>query len=142
METNIGLSVIVWTLLWELPNRYIIKGKYLIENNTTNASETWKVVNKLVGRDSKTELPDKFIVRNETVTDPLLIANELNYYFTSIGDRLAEKFAQSVDYKIYLNKNISTEFSFVTVSTEDIKQIVSSFKDSSAGVDGNFYEII
>ena len=95
-----------------------------------------------MGRDSKTELPDKFIVRNETVTDPLLIANELNYYFTSIGDRLAEKLAQNVDYKIYLNKNISTEFSFVTVSTEDIKQIVSSFKDSSAGVDGNIYEII
>ena len=37
------------------------------ENNTTNIRETWKVVNKLLERDSKTELPDKFIVRNETV---------------------------------------------------------------------------
>ena len=62
-----------------------------IENNTTNIRETWKVVNKLLERDSKTELPDKFIVRNETVTDPLLIANEFNYYFKSIGDKLAEK---------------------------------------------------
>ena len=51
-------------------------------------------------------------------TDPLLIANEFNYYFKSIGDKLAEKFTQSDDYKIYLNKNISTVFSFVPVSTK------------------------
>ena len=54
-----------------------------IENNTAHARETWKVINKLLGRNSKTEFPEKLIVRNEMVTDPLLIANELNYYLTN-----------------------------------------------------------
>ena len=42
--------------------------KRKIENNTAHARETWKVINKLLGRNSKTEFPDKFIVRNEIVT--------------------------------------------------------------------------
>ena len=79
--------------------------KRKIENNTIYARETCKIINKLLVRKSKTELPDKFIVRNEMVTDPLLIVNEFNYYFTSNADDVAEKFTRNDDYRIY-TKNI------------------------------------
>ena len=39
------------------------------------------------------------------VTDHLLIVNEFNHYFTSIGDDVAEKLTRNDDYRIY-SKNI------------------------------------
>ena len=92
-------------------------------------------MNNLLGRDSRRELPDEFILDNSPVSDPLKIANEFNRYFTGIGSSLAEKFMSSDEYKNYLIDNIGTVFSFETVSVEDMKKVVLSFKDSSPGHD-------
>ena len=88
------------------------KSKYFQSkiNNTTNCGESWKVVNNLLGRNSRRELPDEFIIDNSPVSDPLKIANEFNRYFTGIGSSLAEKFMSSDEYKNYLIDNIGTVF--------------------------------
>ena len=88
------------------------KSKYFQSkiNNTTNCGESWKVVNKLLGRNSRRELPDEFIIDNSPVSDPLKIANEFNRYFTGIGSSLAEKFMSCDEYKNYLIDNIGTVF--------------------------------
>ena len=64
--------------------------KRKIENNTINARETCKIINKLLVRNSKTELPDKFIVRNEMVTDPLL-KGLLDYAIKIVATWVARK---------------------------------------------------
>ena len=71
------------------------------------------------------------------ITDPHLIADNLNDYFVSIGSSLAAAIpSTAVDYTKYLNKSYINSMAFSPTTPNEIISIVSQFQNkSSAGYD-------
>ena len=72
------------------------------------------------------------------VYDKHEIANKLNAFFTEVGPSFSAKIPQpeSLNYKQYLNKSISSHFNFQLVGNEDVYKIIRKLKPkSSSGYD-------
>jgi hypothetical protein len=53
---------------------------------------TWKLINELINkRKSKPDMPSTFKIDDNSVTDPVIIAEKFCQYFSSIGPTLAKK---------------------------------------------------
>lgn len=112
--------------------------KGIIENDKTN-SQLWNQV-KNVRNDNKTSDDIKFILDNNNVmqTDKNLIANTLNSYFSSIGEKMGNQI--NPDYNGFqksmpppLNKSI-----FLTKVNEDqISRIIENLHNKSSAGDDN-----
>ena len=59
--------------------------KSKINYNDTRGKETWKTVNSLLGRNKKDIIPNKFLIENVWIDDPLIIANKFNEHFSSLN---------------------------------------------------------
>ena len=58
--------------------------KNLFEKHRNNMKATWRAINKLLGKNKKSGCKS-LIINNETVTDPVIIANSFNTYFTNVA---------------------------------------------------------
>ena len=58
-----------------------------------DAKETWKLVNRNIGKGETSCLMKEFIIDNVKITDSKQIANGLNHYFSNIGSSLGETFS-------------------------------------------------
>ena len=70
------------------------KRKYFSENLDGNKSDplkTWPLINELQSRQSKSTKVSQVKTGNQVNTSPSDIAEALNYYFTSIGQSLAQE---------------------------------------------------
>ena len=84
-----------------------VKRKYFTENlksNISNPQKTWKLINELNSRHpNKVKNIPEIKVREQTITEPSEIAEELNLHFSSIGGRLAFEIPSSnVEPEFYL----------------------------------------
>ena len=68
-----------------------------LEENRGNIKETWKVLNTAMGRKSKTTTINSLDVNSNTFTDPKDIAQELNYHFSTIADKIASEAKKNND---------------------------------------------
>ena len=98
----------------------------LLAKSKNNSKQTWNVINDLIKKNKKTiELPNKLQINNETITDPLLIANALNKYFSEIGNLNIG----NINYNyINNNMNIWQQNSFMFYET-DIQEIYTIIKN-------------
>ena len=98
----------------------------------------WRVVNNILGRNNNPALPENFLINGSLVHYSLVIANSFNEYFAKISENLARNFNMNDDFLKYLNMNIrpNTIFSFEPVTNQQLKDIVLSLKNTSAGFDG------
>ena len=77
-------------------------------------------------------------MKNHEVSNKQHLANEFNEFFTGIGPELSEQIQppENLDYKSFLTKVITTEFTFNDINENDvIKEIASLADKSSCGYD-------
>ena len=80
----------------------------LLDEHKYNLKQTWNVLNNLLGRSQKNALPTTFKINNMDQSNPEVISNSFNNYFTNIGPNLADKIPTgSDDFKKYL-KNVKS----------------------------------
>ena len=56
-----------------------------------NLSKTWKIINKMTCRESKHVNINEILDNNIAITDPNIIANKFNNFFSKIGADLAKQ---------------------------------------------------
>ena len=102
-----------------------------------NMKSTWKLINELTKDNIRPALNEKFIVGNNTITDPFEIANHFNKFFVNIGSELAKKIPiASQSYQSYLRGSHMDSFSLFPVTESEILNIVNNLNDKmSAGTD-------
>ena len=102
--------------------------------------ETWRTLNKLLGRNNKIKLPDFFKDKDgNKITDSTDIADQFNDFFTNIGTRLADKIGTTdIGYISPLNSLKDQKSIFLNpTSIEEIIKITKDLKSShSCGFDG------
>ena len=110
------------------------------ENFKSNIKKTWSKINEILSRKKKDSgLPSYFCDGNNILTSNEDIANCFNRFFCNIGPELANsiKGPEGKSYQDYLKQNILSSFSFSTVSSDDVKDMIASLKSkSSFGHDG------
>ena len=63
----------------------------LLDEHKNNSKQTWKVLNDLLGRNRKHQLPDSFDINGSPTSDAQKIADGFNSFFTNIGPNLANQ---------------------------------------------------
>ena len=106
-----------------------------LDDNGADSRGTWKIINDIMGKSDSRCYPEEFYVNGNWVRDPLLVADEANKYFCTIGERLASVFQTNDDHLRYLQRTVNSLFSFSLVTEEEIKSIVLQSKNSSPGID-------
>jgi hypothetical protein len=63
--------------------------------NSTNSKDSWKIINKLLNKKSKTTSINELTINHNKITGDKNIANEFNNCFCKIGPQLAENIPPS-----------------------------------------------
>ena len=111
----------------------------LIEENKHNPKNTWKILNKLIGREQGNDMNiEKIIVNGNTISDDNQIANSFNEFFASIGHQLESAIpANNAEYQEYINEyhhstmNVET-FSFSAVTLREVIDIGKTIQPKSS----------
>ena len=101
-----------------------------------NPKEIWKSINQVIGKVRNNAKNNEFEIENTLVSDPMIIANKFNDFFTSIGGDLSMNHVDVPNFEMYLPRvqnNVS--FTVTPVSEEEIQNILSCLKDKAAGYD-------
>ena len=106
-----------------------------LDDYSANSRGTWKIINNIMGRSESRFYPEEFYVSGSWVRDPVIVADEANKYFCSIGEQLASVFQTNDDHLRYIQRTVHSLFSFSPVTEEKIKSIIFHLKNSSPGID-------
>ena len=116
------------------------KRKYFTDNlelSKSNPKKTWHLINELSSRHSnKVRNISEIKIAEQTITEPLEIAEELNLHFSTIGERLASEIPSSdIEPETYLRPT-ETSFSLTTPSLDVVYKLSSKLNErKSAGLD-------
>ena len=120
----------------EIRNAKRIYFKDKFEQSTGNPKKTWKVINEVLKRKSKNKTCDEFIINDDITSDPSIIVDRFNEYFSTIGTELANKLPlPEVDFRSFLGPRNENNFRFDNITTDDVVRIVRDMKDCSSGCD-------
>ena len=111
--------------------------KNLFAKHRDNMKATWKIVNKLLGKNKKSGCKS-LIVNNETITDPSIIANSFNTYFTNVAADIRNKLPQPTkNFREFLPQNGSQlSFFFTPTDPYETERTISKLKSkTSTGID-------
>ena len=101
-----------------------------------NSKNMWNILNNLLGRQHKDNLPDELLVDGELCRDKGRIANGFNQYFCSIGEKLSSKLPQNDNFEKYLGPLIDRTFIFEPCSAKEIEDLILALDSStSPGID-------
>jgi hypothetical protein len=101
-------------------------------DNSTNSKESWKIINKLLYKNSKTTSINELIVNHNKITGDKNMANEFNNFFCKIGPQLAENIQPSdLDPLHYVTPG-SNVFEFRNISSEEVVSVLKKMKASKA----------
>ena len=119
------------------------KSQYYYEkfnNYQSDIKNTWKQINEIIHKKKKIpDLPKYFLDNDKILTENTDIANCFNNFFSQIGPKLAKsiKSPPNKSYKDYLTQNITSTFSFQTVTQDNTLKVINNLKPkSSTGHDG------
>ena len=104
---------------------------------------TWKTINDTLGRHKKeSKMPNSMVYKNDTISDPIEIANAFNDYFINVGTNItlsnndSNTFNQKA-YQKYLHTPSDTQCKFVRITEMDVLQLINKMDNkSSSGHDG------
>ena len=77
-----------------------------------------------------------FIINNKRIDNALLIANEFNKYFVSVGQTLDANLASTSINPFDLLQPNPCSMVFIHIEERDVATIINSLKNSSPGCDG------
>ena len=109
------------------------------EKYKSDIKKTWSTINSVLGRSRKNnEFPKYIYSGNKKIVDKKEIANKLNDYFSTIGEKLSSKIPRNgKSFESYLKNRILTSFSFKLINTDDVNKVIHKFKPkTSTGDDG------
>ncbi len=61
-----------------------------LEENVKNPKKTWETLHKILGKQKKSESVEKINIEGMPVSDPPLIANHFNHFFTTVGKQISD----------------------------------------------------
>ena len=105
------------------------------ELNSCDMFKGWKVLKTILALNNNSEKRKLCLtVNNVAVTNSKDIANGFNEFFVSIGPELAKDIHSDINPLTYVN-NINNSIVIFDVSCEEVRNIIHSLKNSSAGHD-------
>ena len=108
----------------------------LFNETKDNLKKSWRILKQVINKKKDTSSCSKFLVNQETITYKNKIAKGFNQYFINIGPTLANKIPQ--DNKCpttYMDNRVLESIVIAPVVEEEVRSIIKSLKDSSAGWD-------
>ena len=115
----------------------LAKSKYYhsqFENFKSDIKKTWGQINEILSKKKKTvDLPRYILNGNDTLTENKDIANCFNNFFCNIGPSLAGsiKSPTNKSYSDYMKQNITSSFSFDTVTPDYISKLINKLKSKT-----------
>ena len=109
-----------------------------IQSTSGQSSNTWKVLNELLGKSKGKDFPTELQVNDEITSDPKEMVNVLNSYFVNIGISLSNSSSSGgTSFVDTLLGRCSKSIFFKPVIASEVLSIVKSLKNSRAcGHDG------
>ena len=105
------------------------KRKYFSENLDANKSDprkTWRLINELQSRQSKSTKVSQVKTGNQVFTSPGDIAEAFNNHFTNIGQSLAQEIPSSeIDPLAYVN-SVDGVFSFQRINVQKVIKLLKA----------------
>lgn len=107
----------------------------------SDMKKTWSTINNVLGRKQKTnKFPDSFLIKDTSISDPKVIADEFNNFFINIGENLASTVGNAsnsnISFKSFLKNKPSSSFSFQEVDENQVLKVIDSLKSkTSSGYD-------
>ncbi len=113
----------------------------LFKKLKSDIKATWKTIKEILNRSkNKSSFPSFFRdENNKVITDKVEIANKFNYFFSTVGSKLAKniKTPNGKSFKDYLNKLHQKCFNFQKIRSDIINKIIDELAPkSSSGFDG------
>jgi hypothetical protein len=98
--------------------------------NVKNPKKTWETLNEILGKVKQKETLCKINVEGITESDPIKIANHLNSFFTSIGQKIADDVQNvAMQPEDYINYDrVIPDLLLGNTTPEHILKIISKFK--------------
>ena len=104
-----------------------------------DVKNTWIMIKNILNEKRNVKkIPKYFHINNVNVSDPTLIANKFNEYFTEIGPTLAESITPPAGKSFihYLKNHVAPNFKFHAVSEKMVTDTIGNLKPKpSCGVD-------
>ena len=114
----------------------------ILSDNKSNGKKLWKHIRNLLPKNCSENITSLKGENNETQTESKVMANTFNYYFKTVGAKLASKFPPGRSDQINIPINQSN-FSFKHVSPDTVSKIISSLENNKAtGMDGISVKIL
>lgn len=110
-----------------------------IKANAKNSKKTWDILNSVLTRGKKTETIEKINATNGVTTEPKLIANTFNNFFTRVGKEISDSIPQvarqAEDYINY--ERDFPDLNLGNTTPEQILAIINKFEPkTSVDLDG------
>jgi hypothetical protein len=101
-----------------------------LEENVGNPKKTWETLNELLGKCRKTETIEKININGVPSTDPIVIANQFNTFFTEVGRQISDSVpsvAKSPEEYINYGRPVP-DLSLQNTTPELVKKIIKNLK--------------
>ena len=122
----------------QLKNTEILYYSNELDINKHDASKSWKLLKNIIGKHGGNySQKNTFSIDNEIIDNSEKIANEFNNFFVSIGHNLANNITCNVNPLIYEN-SVNDSVVVQHVSVAQVRNVITSLKDSSPGWDHLF----
>ena len=107
--------------------------------NTSDIKKTWSVINSVIkGSNSKSTFPSYLNANNLLISDEKSIIEEMNLYFTNIGQNLAPKSNRNFDsFSNFFQTTHDHEFHFKDVTENEVLKVINKLQSKETkDVDG------
>lgn len=111
--------------------------KKQVELNKGNIKNLWKYINDKLGKTAKSidSIKQIYINNNHKITDSQEIANYMNSYFCSIGNKLAEKIVQPSDCSLSLPQDNPESIYLFPTTSQEVLSIIRAMEVKGGGID-------
>jgi len=112
-----------------------VKLKYfdnVFRSRMGDVSETWKGINMLLNRKTKKNIPVELISDGVTITEPDVIAECFNNYFSNIAQNLSDRIPYTECSPLaFMGNRVDNSFFVNPTGTEEVSNVISSLKCKS-----------
>ena len=123
---------------FELRRKRDLFYKNLFDKYKNNMKSTWQVINKLLGRNKKSTMIT-LQSKDETITEPVEVANKFNNYFSNIATNIRKDIpVETKDFSDYLpRRGQNHSLYFHPTVPYEVHSVIRKLKSkSSSGIDG------
>ena len=105
------------------------------QGNSSNLRKVWQGIKEIINIKSKNHaVPSCIVQDNQTLSDPKVIANKFNQYFSTIADSILDerKYEGKKSFKDFLSNPMPNSFVFIPAEEDEIQSIICQIKKSKA----------